>query len=92
MAPHSSTLACKIPWMEEHGMLQSMGSQRVRHDWVTLLTHLLTYICHSFSSKEQTSFNFMAVVTVHSRFVPQKIKSASFYFFTIYLMLSDGTG
>ena len=32
MAPHSSTLACKIPWMEERGRLQSMGSQRVGHD------------------------------------------------------------
>ena len=29
---HSSTLAWKIPWMEEPGRLQSMGSQRVRHD------------------------------------------------------------
>ena len=29
MAPHSSTLAWKIPWMEESGGLQSMGSQRV---------------------------------------------------------------
>ena len=32
MAPHSSTLAWKIPWMEEPGGLQSMGLQRVRHD------------------------------------------------------------
>ena len=32
MAPHSSTLAWKIPWMEKPGRLQSMGSQRVRHD------------------------------------------------------------
>ena len=32
MAPHSSTFAWKIPWMEEPGRLQSMGSQRVRHD------------------------------------------------------------
>ena len=31
MATHSSTLAWKIPWMEEPGRLQSMGSQRVRH-------------------------------------------------------------
>ena len=31
MAPHSSTLAWKIPWMEEPGRLQFMGSQRVRH-------------------------------------------------------------
>ena len=32
MAPHSSTLAWKIPWMEEPGGLQSMGSLRVRQD------------------------------------------------------------
>ena len=32
MAPHSSTLAWEIPWTEEPGGLQSMGSQRVRHD------------------------------------------------------------
>ena len=35
MATHSSTLAWKIPWMEDPGRLQSMGSQRVRHDWAT---------------------------------------------------------
>ena len=38
MATHSSSLAWKIPWMEEHGGLQSMGSQRVRHDGVTSLS------------------------------------------------------
>ena len=32
MAPHSSTLAWKIPWTEEPGRLQSMGSRRVKHD------------------------------------------------------------
>ena len=32
MATHSSTLAWKIPWTEEHSRLQSMGSQRVGHD------------------------------------------------------------
>ena len=35
MAPHSSFLAWKISWTEEPGGLQSMGSQRVRHNWVT---------------------------------------------------------
>ena len=35
-APHSSTLAWKIPWTEEPGRLQSMGSHRVRHDWSDL--------------------------------------------------------
>ena len=38
MATHSSTLAWKIPWAEEHGGLQSMGSLRVGHDHVTSLS------------------------------------------------------
>ena len=43
MAPHSSTLAWKIPWMEEPGRLQSMGSQRLGHDWATSLS-LFTFM------------------------------------------------
>ena len=43
MAPHSSILAWKIPWMEEPGGLQSMGSQRVRRDWATSLS-LFTFM------------------------------------------------
>ena len=39
MAPHSSTLAWKIPWTEEPGGLQSMGSRRVGHDGVISLFH-----------------------------------------------------
>ena len=38
MATHSSTFAWKIPWTEEPGGLQSMGSWRVRHDWVASLS------------------------------------------------------
>ena len=38
MATHSSTLAWKIPWMEEPGRLKSMGSPRVGHDWMTSLS------------------------------------------------------
>ena len=37
MAPHSSTLAWKIPWTEEAGRLQPMGSHRVRQDWSDLV-------------------------------------------------------
>ena len=37
MATHSSILVQKIPWTEEPGRLQSMGSQRVRHNWATSL-------------------------------------------------------
>ena len=39
MALHSSTLAWKIPWTEEPGGLQYMGSLRVGHDWETSLSH-----------------------------------------------------
>ena len=35
MAIHSSNLLRRIPWTEEPGGLQSMGSERVRHDWAT---------------------------------------------------------
>ena len=43
MATHSSTLAWKIPWTEEPGRLQSMGSRRVGHDWATSLS-LFTFM------------------------------------------------
>ena len=44
MATHSSILAWRIRWTEEPGGLQSMGSQRVWHDWVTSLS--LPFILH----------------------------------------------
>ena len=43
MAPHSTTLAWKIPWVEEAGRLQSMGSQRVGHNWAISLS-LFTFM------------------------------------------------
>ena len=43
MAPHSSTPAWKTLWTEEPGRLQSMGLQRVRHDWATSLS-LFTFM------------------------------------------------
>ena len=43
MAPHSNTLAWKIPWAEEPGRLQSMGSRRVGHNWATSLS-LFTFM------------------------------------------------
>ena len=45
MAPHSSTLAWKIPWTEKPGRLQSMGSLGVGHDWATSLS-LFTFTFH----------------------------------------------
>ena len=52
LATHSSTLAWRIPWREEPGRRQSMGSQRVRHDWVTSLSCLT-----SISASLYTSLN-----------------------------------
>ena len=43
MAPHSSTLAWRIPWTEESGRLQTMGSLRVEHNWATSLS-LFTFM------------------------------------------------
>ena len=52
IAIHSSTLAWRIPWTEEPGGLQSMGSQRVGHDRVTSLS---LYLLKLFSSIQSLS-------------------------------------
>ena len=44
MATHFSILAWRIPWTEEPGELQSMGSQRVRHDWALMHTRVLSSV------------------------------------------------
>ena len=51
MATHSSTLAWNIPWTEEPGRVQSMGSQRVGHDRAN---SLLPYLAFSVLGKRQT--------------------------------------
>ena len=53
MAIHSSTLAWKIPWTEETGRLQSIGLQRVGHDWATSLA-LATSLDSIFKSRDIT--------------------------------------
>ena len=56
MATHSSTLACKIPWMEEPGGLQSMGSLRVGHDCTT---SLLLFHFHALEKEMATTPVFL---------------------------------
>ena len=48
MATHSSILAWRILWTEESGGLQSMGLQRIRHDWTTEHMFALSYSEHVF--------------------------------------------
>ena len=45
MATHSSILAWRIPWIEEPGRIQSIGSQRVGHYWSDLAPHSTEYLC-----------------------------------------------
>ena len=59
MAPHSTTLAWKIPWMEEPSRLQSMGSLRVRHDWATSLS-LFTFHFHALEKEMATHSSVLA--------------------------------
>ena len=57
MAPHSSTLAWKIPWTGEPGRLLSMGSHRVEHDWATSLS-LFTF--HTLEKEMATHSSVLA--------------------------------
>ena len=57
MAPHSSTLAWKIPWVEEPGRLQSMGSLRVRHD---LSNFTFTFHFHALEKEMATHSSSLA--------------------------------
>ena len=58
MAPHSSTLAWKIPWMEEPGRLQSMGSLRVGHDFT--FTFTFTFHFHALEKEMATHSSVLA--------------------------------
>ena len=59
MAPHSSTLAWKIPWMEEPGRLQSMESLRVGHDSVTSLS-IFPFHFHALGKEMATHSSVLA--------------------------------
>ena len=58
MATHSSILAWRIQWTKEPGGLQSMGSQRVRHDWVTnTFRHIINISFHFYRKSLSLSDN-----------------------------------
>ena len=56
MATHSSILAWKIPWTEEPGRLQSVGSQRVRKDWVISISLSFSPLTLSISASQAINF------------------------------------
>ena len=65
MATHSSILAWKIPWMEEPGRLQCMGSQRVTHDFTFTVNIIPTYhknfVLSDFTSSSNTYLGYNMV-------------------------------
>ena len=75
MATHSSTLAWKIPWVEEPHRLQSMGSQRVGHNWATSLSFCVMPVELGLKSKQ----NFReAVLCPVNQVKPEIFIAASF--------------
>ena len=79
VATHSSILAWRIPWTEEPGRLQSMGSQRVRHDWRDLAgTHVVADEKVLLPSFEETQVRLLWFVDLP--FKSHKIVMMSFSF------------
>ena len=61
MTTHSSILVWKIPWTEEPGRLQSMGSKRVRHDGATSLSFFLFFLYLGKSSQKLVIVSYWSV-------------------------------
>ena len=84
MAAHSSVLSCRNPWTEEPGGLQSMGLQRVRHDWVTN-THTQACACaHTHKHR-----GLLVTATQYWNLVldpPPQCSHQSFWFFSLPLL------
>ena len=85
MTPHSSTLAWKIPWTEEPGGLQSMGSLRVGHKWSSLVAaaaaccfKIFFYWLHYFPCAEDIS---QAMDTMNPHFFNEYCLLFNFLFF-----------
>ena len=76
MAAHSSILAWRIPWTEKSGGLQSVGSQRVRHDWATN-THTHT---HTHTQNCQRSCNIRQLTVYKCSSSRDKCWPCSLYF------------
>ena len=87
MAPHSSTLAWKIPWTEKPGRLQSMGSLRVRHNWSDLVAaaawtkHIL--ISHPLVDGHLGLCHFLTVVSNAAINICAQIFAWTFFHFSL---------
>ena len=92
MATNSSIVAWKIPWWEEHGGPQSMGSQRVGHDWATnTLTLTLTRFVIAFLPRSKRLLISWLQSPSAVILEPENEVCHCFLCFPIYLPWSDGT-
>ena len=97
MATHSSILAWKTPWTEEPGGLQSVGSQRVGHDWATNHTLCLYGLaCSGHSMKGNHIICGLLWLTFLSlfsgfRYVVVRIRTIIFFLYLNYIPLYEGT-
>ena len=87
MATHSSILAWEIPWREEPGRLQSMGSQRVRHDWAMFLSPSLSPLTLSISASQ--AINLDSVASASQARLYCKLWYLSFFFFLSVMQIFD---
>ena len=83
MAPHSSTLAWKIPWMEEPCRLQSVGSLRVRHDEATSLS-IFTFHFHALEKEMATHSSVLAWT------IPEYSRCSNYILPTVYFINGEG--
>ena len=80
MATYSSILAWRIPWMEEHGGLQSTGPQRVGHDWA--LSHSFHFYCVKTCSQTQHENKWHSPAVCGTGCKPQReVSTAQFRMF-----------
>ena len=86
MATHSSTLAWKIPWTEEPGRLQSMGSQRVGHNWATSLS-LCTTLKRNYAMRKTKDFRSYGICT-YSPISRCRCNSSMAYFLVLLRLLT----
>ena len=93
MVAHSSILAWEIPWTEETGGLQSIGSQRVGHDWaieqqpLIYLQQLSTFCQYYFIYPPTSHLFFLEQQTLHyftTKYVPLKTKEFLTYNQNVY--------
>ena len=97
MAPHSSTLAWKIPWMEEPGRLQSMGSHRGGHNWSDLAAAaaaaylMLIFLILSLGSHHTYLSALMLFNVTYSLYQLLDGKQETIPYKIIYLIISNKT-